>query len=109
MTDKSLIDAIKSAIRAQIEYSTHFTQGAVTTQLIIVRAMLESGVIDKNSLQKEVTNALDGLTAEQKATAFPNALIQLANLLDLEAGLQQASAAEAWDEMTRLIDRISRQ
>ena len=101
------VDVLSTLVKFIIDDYSMFTQGAITTQLIIVNAMIESGAMDKGVLKKEVENAMGALTAPQKATTFPSALIQLANLLGLEA--PRTAAAESWDEATRLIDRIRRQ
>jgi len=109
MTHQEL-EAIKSALKAQIDYSTHFIQGVVTAQLVIVDAMLKSGAIDRGVLTEKVKTAIAHLTDESRATAFPNALTQLAELLELTIESQKISAADAASaEVARLLDRLKRQ
>ena len=110
MTPQEL-EALKGALNEQINYSTYFIQGTVVMQLIVVQAMLKSGVIDKGTLTEDVKQAIEALTEKHWATAFPNALTQLAKLLELEikppTKFSSEDAAKA--EVARLIDRLKRQ
>jgi hypothetical protein len=102
--DKNDLAALRSAVKALIEFSTSLTQGAVTAQLVLTRAMLQSGAIDQKQLANEVAKELAALPAEAQKTAFPYALIQLAKLLHVETTATYQSAEERMLEALQEID-----
>lgn len=103
-TFRALFELLKVVNRS----ATMSVQGIISTQNIIVDALLKSGALDRQILTGEINAAIQCLTKEQRASEFSHALTQLGGMLGLKVESLPTGDDAAWEETRLLIERLQR-